>query len=243
MWICAPSYVFSSLAINLLLLAIFSGVIYNNFKPDFLSTIACCTALTSSLEQVEFKNVLSIFSSFRAMSWSSIKEISGETTRVIPFEITAGNWKHKLFPPPVGIIKIQSEPDIVAFIHSNCRGRKDLILKVFFRAASTFSDQEKFFADHSILFSFFCEQLGSRGTSWLQICDWINSFWDWRNCCLSSKVSICVSICLSSWSISSSSLDSSITSDKTKNYTRTRTETNDYYQVHHMCSSAMLDFY
>ena len=209
-----PSNVFSSLAMNRLLLAIFSGVTYNSFKSDFLSTIALWTAFTSSFVQFEFKKELAIFSSFRAISWSSIKEINGETTSVIPLEITAGSWKQRLLPPPVGIIKMQSFPAIVALMHSSWNGRNVFIVNTSSLAFSTSSDQGKFFADQSLSFSFFCDEEGKHLSTRLHICDCMSSLREWRICCLSSKSSICVSISLSSLSISSSSFDTSMASEQ-----------------------------
>lgn len=183
-----------------------------------LNRISCqplhCVSRWLGLWSSLFKNELSILSSFKAISWSSIKEISGETTRVTPFEITAGSWKHKLFPPPVGMIRIQSVPAIVALMHSSWRGRNLLILKMSSLAVSTLLDHGKLFADQFWLFSFFdfcTHEQGSHVSRRLHIWDCISSFRDWRNCCLSSKLSIWASISLSSESISSSSFDSSMT--------------------------------
>lgn len=46
----------------------------------------------------------------------------------LPLERRAGSWKQRLFPPPVGMMSIQSLPDIVMFIVCSCIGRSCLIL-------------------------------------------------------------------------------------------------------------------
>ena len=44
-----------------------------------------------------------------------------------PFDRRAGNWKQRLLPPPVGIMRRQSRPDIVAFIVCSCMGRNSFM--------------------------------------------------------------------------------------------------------------------
>ena len=45
----------------------------------------------------------------------------------LPLLSRAGSWKHKLLPPPVGMIKMQAFPDIVTFIVCSCMGLSSLI--------------------------------------------------------------------------------------------------------------------
>ncbi len=58
--------------------------------------------------------------------------MSGEIARVIPVNFRAGNWKHKDFPPPVGISANVSPPFITLSMISACNGRKSSYPKYSF---------------------------------------------------------------------------------------------------------------
>jgi hypothetical protein len=51
---------------------------------------------------VELRNVAGIPASVSASTWSFISAISGDTTSVSPGCSSAGSWKQRDLPPPVG---------------------------------------------------------------------------------------------------------------------------------------------
>ena len=61
-----------------------------------------------------FKQFIPLFVIY--VYWSNIKDVNGIITIVAPYSIDAGSWKHKDFPPPVGIQPNTSLPDFNAFI-------------------------------------------------------------------------------------------------------------------------------
>lgn len=56
-------------------------------------------------------------------TWSRIKAISGETTKVRPGVTSAGNWKHSDFPAPVGMTTRTSRRSSAAAQASACPAR------------------------------------------------------------------------------------------------------------------------
>ena len=60
-----------------------------------------------------------------------------------PLDRSAGSWKHRLFPPPVGMTRRQSRPDIVAFIVCSCMGRNSFIPNTDSNFSSSSGDQGK----------------------------------------------------------------------------------------------------
>ena len=62
---------------------------------------------------------------------------------VLPCEMSAGNWKQRLLPPPVGMIRMQSFPVSVAFIVCSCSGRNVSMLNTLFFNSFSFWDHLK----------------------------------------------------------------------------------------------------
>jgi hypothetical protein len=58
-----------------------------------------------------------------ASTWSFISAMSGDTTTDSPGRTTAGSWKHRLFPPPVGKSAITSRPPSASRMISSWSGR------------------------------------------------------------------------------------------------------------------------
>ena len=61
---------------------------------------------------------------FSRDTWSFINAISGDTTKHRPPMASAGTWKQRLLPPPVGSSASVSLPASAARMISSCRGRK-----------------------------------------------------------------------------------------------------------------------
>ncbi len=72
---------------------------------------ASSRAAISAEPSVEFTKVAGTPAASSASTWSFISEMSGETTRVTPGRSMAGTWKHRLLPPPVGMMVSESPPD------------------------------------------------------------------------------------------------------------------------------------
>ena len=62
-------------------------------------------------------------------TWSDIKALSGVITIDLFGFISAGNWKQRLLPLPVGLIKSTDFPDSAAKIGCSCPGRNFLTFK------------------------------------------------------------------------------------------------------------------
>ena len=61
----------------------------------------------------------------RLSTWSFIRDISGDTTIVIPLNTMAGTWNVMDFPPPVGRRPSVSIPERTDKIISSWSGRKE----------------------------------------------------------------------------------------------------------------------
>ena len=59
-----------------------------------------------------------------ASTWSFMRAINGEITTVRPGRRSAGNWKHRDLPPPVGSNANTSRPASESWMISRCNGRK-----------------------------------------------------------------------------------------------------------------------
>ena len=55
----------------------------------------------------------------RASTWSFISAMSGEMTSVTPPKQSAGIWKQRDFPPPVGITTSPSRPETISAMTSS----------------------------------------------------------------------------------------------------------------------------
>ena len=62
----------------------------------------------------------------RLSTWSFMREMSGEMTRVTPGIIKAGSWKQIDFPAPVGMMARQSLPSRRVWMTSCWPGRNDV---------------------------------------------------------------------------------------------------------------------
>ena len=78
------AYIFSNLAIKRLLLESFSGVQYRSLRVVVLAVIASWIFFTSCLVLLAFSIAASSPSLCSAINWSSIRDTSGDTTRVTP---------------------------------------------------------------------------------------------------------------------------------------------------------------
>lgn len=78
----------------------------------------------SSDARSEFMKVAGIRRRRRPETWSDISALSGETTRQRPGVRTAGIWKARLLPDPVGLTSSRERPRSAASTTSICAGRK-----------------------------------------------------------------------------------------------------------------------
>lgn len=91
-----------------------SGLIYTtpttrkHVKVSTLSSLFYTLILFFSL------NPQLTFSLNFSQQYSEVK--SQPLRHLVPLVISAGSWQHKLFPPPVGMMRMASTLDIVAFI-------------------------------------------------------------------------------------------------------------------------------
>ena len=65
-------------------------------------------------------------------TWSWIRDLRGEITKVTPAPISPVSWKHRLFPPPVGIKIKQSNFIIAALMASSWFVLNERMLYTFF---------------------------------------------------------------------------------------------------------------
>lgn len=65
-------------------------------------------------------------------TWSWIRDLRGEITKVTPAPISPVSWKHRLFPPPVGIKIKQSSFIIAALMASSWFVLNERMLYTFF---------------------------------------------------------------------------------------------------------------
>lgn len=70
----------------------------------------------NSTEKIVYSFTLSDWS---LCTWSWIRDLRGEITNVTPAPMSPVSWKHRLFPPPVGISIKQSCFIIAAFMASS----------------------------------------------------------------------------------------------------------------------------
>ena len=89
----------------------------------------------SAASRLELMQVAAIPLSCSCRTWSCISAISGERTSVTPLRRMAGSWKHRDFPPPVGITAITSRPFRTSRTIASCPGRNESNPNERFRCA------------------------------------------------------------------------------------------------------------
>lgn len=108
----------------------FSGVRYSMLGLRPAPCRRLLASMSSSSSCFLRKQTTSTPLFFKALTWSLINERRGLMTMVTPLVTplvhTAGSWKQRLFPPPVGISTKTSRPARVALIASSWCFRNEL---------------------------------------------------------------------------------------------------------------------
>jgi hypothetical protein len=89
----------------------------NSFRP------AAIVSRSARAESVLWTVVTSIPRSLKTSVWSFISAMRGLTTMVVPSSASAGSWKQRLLPDPVGMMTIVSRPSIAAWTACAWPGR------------------------------------------------------------------------------------------------------------------------
>ena len=102
-----------------------SGAIYSREASPFVTlSIASDLFIGSSRPFIVTASVIPLFA--RLSTWSFISDCSGDITTVSPWTafpaISAGNWKVRDFPPPVGNIASSDLPSTAALVAFSCSG-------------------------------------------------------------------------------------------------------------------------
>lgn len=82
-------------------------------------------AAVSSMEMDELRQVAGMPRATRLSTWSFMREMRGETTRVMPSMARAGSWKQSDLPEPVGMTTTASPPAMIASMGSRWPGLKE----------------------------------------------------------------------------------------------------------------------
>ena len=91
--------------------------------------------------EILIKSMISAIHKFQENILESLQNVSEAPHR--PLEMIAGNWKQRLLPPPVGMMRIQSFLDSVAFIVWSCNGRNLEMPNTDLARLTSFSDHVK----------------------------------------------------------------------------------------------------
>ena len=87
---------------------------------------------TTSISRQQLHTDNFTLSDWSLCTWSWIRDRSGEITKVTPAPISPVSWKHRLFPPPVGIKIKQSSFIIAALMASSWFVLNERMLYTFF---------------------------------------------------------------------------------------------------------------